>query len=377
MSESNDRHPDENPGMRQDRMDARMQEDGRLEDAGARALSEALRSSLIIVKILMAVIVVVFLASGFFMVRPNEKAVVLRFGRPLGTTQEEQLLEPGPHWAFPYPIDEVVRIPMNQTHTIRSSVGWYAVSPEMEAAGRKPSPMPYLRPGVDGYTITADENIVHVRATFNYRITDRGALNYKFRFTGITNILEDMVDNSILLASAQFAADDIIFRNKSEFTRLVNELVQDQIRKHELGVVVESSEVETSPPLIINAAFNEVLNAQQEHSRIVNEAMSYARNITNTAVGEARAVMNSGISHSNQVVQAVASEAKYFLDQLPYYKTNSKLFKERLLINASETVMTNAQDIFYVPVGKDGKSRELRIQLSREPLDRKAKTGQD
>ena len=83
------------------------------EDAGTQALSEALQRSFAIIKVIMIGLVVVFLFSGFFTVGTQEKAVILRFGIPVGGG-DGKLLSPGPHWAFPPPIDEVVKIPVGQ-----------------------------------------------------------------------------------------------------------------------------------------------------------------------------------------------------------------------------------------------------------------------
>jgi modulator of FtsH protease HflK len=74
-------------------------------DAGSQALSEALRSSFGIIKGIMVLLVIVFLGSGFFTVGPQEQAVIIRLGKPIGEG-EKALLGPGLHWALPYPIDE-------------------------------------------------------------------------------------------------------------------------------------------------------------------------------------------------------------------------------------------------------------------------------
>ena len=89
-----------------------------VEDSGSRALSEALRSSFVIVKVIMVVLVVVFFSSGCFTVSSKERAIVLRFGRPVGVG-DKQLLGPGLKWSFPYPIDEVVKIPFSEFQTVR------------------------------------------------------------------------------------------------------------------------------------------------------------------------------------------------------------------------------------------------------------------
>src|SRR5881394_2415082 len=88
-----------------------------VEDAGAQALSEALRSSFDIVKFLMAALVIAFIFSGVFTVKPNQVAVKLRLGKPVGAGAG-QLLKPGLHWKLPYPIDDVVAIPVGESHTI-------------------------------------------------------------------------------------------------------------------------------------------------------------------------------------------------------------------------------------------------------------------
>ena len=59
--------------------------------AGSQALAEALGSSFAIVKIVMGLMVVAFFCSGFFTVGPSEKAVILRFGKPVGEGQKALL----------------------------------------------------------------------------------------------------------------------------------------------------------------------------------------------------------------------------------------------------------------------------------------------
>src|SRR5436853_1389116 len=150
------------------------------EDAGSQALSEALRSSFAVVKILMIVLVGVSFFSGFFTVLPHEKAIILRFGKPVGDG-EKALLGPGAHWAFPSPIDEVVKMPIGRVQTVASTIGWYAATAAQEAAGTEPEPGPSLKPAIDGYVLTGDTNIIHVRGTLFYRISEPG-LHFEFDF---------------------------------------------------------------------------------------------------------------------------------------------------------------------------------------------------
>src|SRR5437773_2465074 len=130
-------------------------------DAGSQALAEALKSSFAIVKVVMVILVVIFLGSGFFTVRPQQQGIILRFGRPVGQG-EAALLKPGLHFSLPYPIDSHEIVSITGIQQVKSTVGWYATTPAQEAAGTEPqvAPTSPLNPMVDGYAITADNNII-------------------------------------------------------------------------------------------------------------------------------------------------------------------------------------------------------------------------
>ncbi|MHC4175235.1 MAG: SPFH domain-containing protein [Planctomycetota bacterium] len=127
-------------------------------DAAGKSLSEALRISFIVLKIIMIVLVAAFLASGFKTIGSDEQALVLRFGKIRGAA-EERLLDPGLHWIFPYPIDEIVRIPVAKKVNLAVNSFWYFQTKEEKLAGGKGRIRPEdpLKPTVDGYCLTRSE----------------------------------------------------------------------------------------------------------------------------------------------------------------------------------------------------------------------------
>jgi len=336
-----------------------------LEDAGAQALSEALRSSFKIVKFLMVALVVAFFASGIFTVKPNQIAVKLRFGEPVGAGVE-RLLKPGLHWKFPYPIDEIVFVPVGESRTVTSTAGWYYLTPEQEAAGGEPEKQESLRPGVDGYTLTGDGNIIHARVSLSYRITD--PVNYEFGFVNTTNLLQHVLDNALIHASARFTANDALYgATKLAFQEAVLERVKQLVSRLNLGIAIEPREVRAVAPPSVADAFDNVVKAQQQGDIKIQEAEGYARGATNRAVGEATVVIRDGVTRSNFLVQTVAAEARSFNDLLPRYQSNQELFQQRLLTDTMQRVLTNAQFKVFLPQRADGKPRELRLQLNKEP----------
>ncbi len=340
-----------------------------VDDPSTRALSDALRSSFAIVKVLMVILVVIFFSSGVFQVKENEAAVILRLGKPVGQGTDVAL-KPGLHWAFPYPIDEIVKIPLGQSHSVLSTGGWPVVSPDQEIKGDMPSGSESLRPGVDGYVLTSDGNIIHVKATLNYRITD--PVRYTFEYADTAKLLQGFVDNAIFYAATHFTAERALYGDKAAFREKVADRVQQLVAQHNLGVTLEPINVDTSAPFNVRPSYEAVQQSDLDRNEKVNAAQGDAGKLLREAEGEAQALISGGMSESNQLVQAVRAEAATYSELLPLYRDDPNLFKRRVMTEKIQTVMTNAQAKFFIPNRADGKSRELRLQLNREPVQPKA-----
>ena len=333
------------------------------EDAGSQALADALKSSFAIIRWVMYLLVAVFLFSGFFTVGPQEKAVVLRFGKPVGQG-DKALLGPGPHWAFPAPIDEVVRIPIGQVQTVNSTIGWYATSASDEASGNEMPPMPSLNPIRDGYVLTADENIIHVRGSMLYRINEPG-LRYVFDFVSSSNAVQNAFDNALLFAAAGFKVDDILTRDFAGFRDRVRARVEQLANEYHLGITIDQINLRAIPPRQLAKAFAAVLEADVRRSKVLNEARSYENTTLSRAAAEAAARKNAGETERNALVTSLRAEADNFNALLAQYEANPQLFMQQRQIEVLQRVVTNAQYRFVMPKGKGGQ-REVRLQLNPE-----------
>jgi membrane protease subunit HflK len=332
--------------------------DNDIQDVGSRALSEALSSSFFFVKIVMLVLVVVFVLSGVKTVGPQERAVILRFGKPQGTG-DQQLLGPGLHFAFPPPIDEVVRIPIGEIQTAVSTVGWYA-APQQEAAGTLPPPQPALNPATDGYTLTGDSNIVHARAVMGYRVTD--ALAYVFNFTNAPQVVESVLDSALVWASARMSVDEAIKSNdafKEKVVAHVTKLADDM----SLGITLETMTVTVVPPRFIKESFVAVTGAEEDRGKAIHAAQGEASALVAAARAEANATVNRGLVMRTNYLAAIAAEAEAFRRQLPEYRKNPELFRMRLLTETWQRVLANAEMKTILPDRMNGKPYELRVLL--------------
>jgi membrane protease subunit HflK len=331
------------------------------EDVESRALADALKSSFGIVRVILVIMVIVFLGSGFFTVGTQEKAVILRLGKPVGK-DEKALLGPGPHFAFPYPIDEVVRIPVGQVQTIRTSVGWYTETP-----GPEPPAPESLRPGGDGYALTGDGNIIHVRGALRYRIAEPG-LQYAFGFASASNLVLSAFNNALIYASASYSVDGALTRDVAGFRDKVRLRLEETIRRQNLGIAVDLIDVQAAPPGKLRQAFAAVSGAEARRGRDINQARSEANEMVNKARGEAAIRIAAGETDRTRLVTFVAAEGERFKGLLPEYEKNSELFRNLRQSETFQRIFASPQiDKFMLPTREAGKPRELRIQLGREP----------
>jgi modulator of FtsH protease HflK len=336
-------------------------------DAGSQALSEALRSSFGIVKFVMVLLVCIFLGSGFFTVGPQERAMIIRLGKPLGTG-EKALLGPGLHWSLPYPIDDHIKVPITSVQRVTSTVGWYATTPEQEQAGTELPSLPVSTPinaVVDGYVLTADKNIVHARATLNYHIAD--PVGFVFNFVNASNMVQSAVDNALLSAASVFKVDDILTRDVAGFKEAVKKRVIEKVEHQRLGIVVEECQVQPRAPRQLKEAFDNVLRAENMRQKALNEARSFENQVTNRASAEAQSRINAAESERVRLVRDLNSQAERFNELLPKYRQNPELFAQQRLTETLARVFTNAQEKIFISEGPAGKPRQFRGLFNREP----------
>jgi regulator of protease activity HflC (stomatin/prohibitin superfamily) len=140
------------------------------------------------------------------------------------------------------------------------------------------------------------------------------------------------------------------------------------ISKHNLGVTLEPISVDTSAPFNVRPSYEAVQQSDLDRNQKINAAQGDSDKMIREAQGEFQAIRSGGMSESNQLVQAVRAEASTFNELLPLYRDDPSLFRKRVLTERFMTVMTNAQDKFFIPQSADGEKTELRLQLNREPV---------
>ena len=251
-----------------------------------------------------------------------------------------------------------MKIPISEIQNVTSTAGWYFMNPD----GTESYVSPSLNPAIDGYTMTGDGNIIHARVILDYRIVD--PIRYVLNFENAKEIVTNALDNALLDASAQFTVDNAVRLERGAFAEKVVQLFNLTVQKQQLGIVVESSRLESKPPRQVNDAFNAVIAADQERSTTNSAARSAAATMLSQAMGESNSIVSLAITDSAKLLSRIAADSTNFLGRLPAYERNPQLFREILLTETWSRVLANAENKWLMPAPADGKSRELRLQLN-------------
>ena len=364
-------------------------------DAAGKSLSEALRISFIILKVIMAVLILAFLASGFKTVGSDEQALVLRFGKIRGVG-ENRVLKPRawPYWVFPYPVDTMVKIPVEKKVDLTVRSFWYYQSQERmlsEPSIEKTRIMPELDPIQDGYCITrsegqnetisgsggSDYNIVHCKWQLTYQIDDPerfftniyvedvkpGDIYFDVITESITPLLQNLFEDAIVTATVNYTIDDIMFEQVARLTEHIRGLLQDKLDTIESGIkVVRVQLTDKTWPRQVDVAFQASVSASQGSEQTISKARTDAENTVIEAAGLAQEKIAEAQAYRTKVVASARANADYLRQLLPEYRKRPELVVREIYQDAIERIFTNVNEKFVIPKGA-----EWRILVNRDP----------
>lgn len=391
-------------------------------DAAGKSLSEALRISFIVLKIIMIVLVVVFLASGFRTVEPDEQAIVLRFGKICGVG-ENRILGPGLKWVFPYPIDKIVKIPVAKKQNLPINSFWYYQRPEELLPDAKPQVPATLSPVKDGYCITrseeqsqttagltgSDYHIVHCKWQLTYKIDDPERFfkntytddampgqNYADVITkSIKPLLEHLFEDAVVTAMVNYTIDEAI-SSQDRIPKHVKKLLQEKLDRIESGIAVVSVQLtDITWPRQVDNAFLASIKASQESQKTISQAKGYAENTLNETAGpvaaqlfetlkdettreeekellwsqlagQAQEKIAGARAYKTKVVETAKANAEYLQKLLPEYRKRPELVVQKIYQDAMEYILNNVDEKIIIQPTEGTKGREIRLLLNKD-----------
>jgi len=275
-----------------------------------------------LVGLLIGVLVLVWAASGFYIVNTGERGVVLRFGKYVETT------EPGPRWHLPWPIEAREVVNVDQVRTV-------------EIGYRTNVKSKVLR---ESLMLTDDENIIDLQFAVQYILKDPK------EFLFVNRSPEDTV-----LQVAETAMREIVGKNKMNFVLYEGRadiaasakvLMQQILDRYNTGISISQVTLQNiQPPEQVQAAFDDAVKAGQDRERLKNEAEAYFNDVVPRARGVASRLKEEAEGYKLSVIANAEGEASRFVQIFAEYQKAPQVTRQRLYLDTMQTVMNNTSKI--------------------------------
>lgn len=264
---------------------------------------------------------------GVYQIDAQERGVVFRFGKV-----QEDLAFPGLHWNPPL-IDVVV--PVNVTR-----VNSYSHQASM---------------------LTEDENIVDVSLTVQY-VVDR-PIDYEVNVRNPDSSLKQATESALRHVVGSSSMDSVITEGREALGIEVQQRLQRYLNLYGTGIVVRKVNIDRSgPPPQVQEAFDDVQKAKEDEVRSVNDANAYAESVLPQARGEAQETIEQANAYRDQVIAKATGEAERFSQLLAEYSRAKDVTRDRLYIDALESVLSSSSKIL---IDVEGGSNLLYLPLDR------------
>jgi membrane protease subunit HflK len=307
-----------------------------------------------------ATMAVLYAMSGITVVKPDEVAVVLRWGRLVGDTPALQEHGPGLLFTFPRPIDRVVRVPVKRVREV--GVNTLASVLQGGEPGEEPISMSTLDPLVQGYALTGDQNIVHVEVVARYRVRD--AAEWAFFGPNSEDVLRVEVTAAMVRSLGEMGVDRVLADGRKDLIATATRRAQAGLDASHSGLELASLELtRLAPPVALATEFDAVQSAYIGAETRKKEAQAFAETIIPQANAQADTAAQAARGAADADLAVAKGEAQAFLVLEREYRANPAVVRERLYRDAVDRALGVAS-VRWVPPPVNGKYNGFRITLA-------------
>ncbi len=303
-----------------------------------------------------AIALLLYLASGIFIVGPDERGIVLRFGK---VSRE---VGPGPGYHLPWPFEEVLKPSVTQIRKEEFGFRTVDVGP----------PARYRSIEQESLMLTGDENIVKLEFIVQYRVKPDPAAATDFLF----NVRDPA---GTLRVAAEAAMRQVVGSNKidhaltDERERIQSEtqqVLQETLDAYGAGFEIVAVQLQdVQPPDQVSDAFKDVISAQQDKEGMINEARGYANDVVPKARGEAAQTINEADGYRLAKIEEARGSAERFVALHQEYAKAPEVTRLRLYLETMEEILPNVDKILiddsvrevvpYLPLDRVSRAKEL------------------
>lgn len=271
----------------------------------------------LILFVVVPVLLLLWLGTGIYIVQPGEEGVVRTFGRFSNVTGS------GLNYHFPAPFQRVDVVDVQSIR--RAEIGF-----RTDGGDRKEEVLS------EALMLTRDENIVQVELLLQYRVGD--SRNFIFNVQDPEIVLVTSAEVALRSAVGQMGIDAVITEERARVQDETRVFLTRLMENYGTGILVTDVRLQVAdPPAEVRDAFQEVVRAQADKERRINEA--YQNDIVPRARGERQRLIEEATGFKDREVLRATGEAERFLAVLRAYALAPEVTRERLHIEALERVL--------------------------------------
>ncbi|NQS98589.1 MAG: FtsH protease activity modulator HflK [candidate division Zixibacteria bacterium] len=285
------------------------------------------------IKLIVIIAVGIWIATGIYIVGPDEQGVVRRFGKLSRVTSS------GIHYHWPYPI-EVVQKP-KITEVKRVEIGFRTID--------QGPPSRYTSVPNESLMLTGNLNIIDIDMIAQYKIRD--AVQYLFNVRDVVATLHKASEAALRQVIGKHDIDEALTVGKFQIQEETLKQLQTIMDKYESGVLIVAVQLQdVHPPKEVSPYFKDVASAKEDREKKINQAQGYRNDIIPKARGEAEKMLREAEGFAARRVAESEGDAKNFLNILAEYSKAKNITRKRMLLETMEIILPRVQK--YILTGE-------------------------
>jgi modulator of FtsH protease HflK len=271
-----------------------------------------------------------WLASGVFIVGPDERGLILRFGalvREVG---------PGPGYHLPWPFEEVIKPSITQIR--KDEFGFRTIDPG--------PPTRYQDVDPEALMLTGDGNIINLQFIVQYRIRPDAAGDFVFSARDPRETLRAASEATMRQVIGNTKIDDALTEGRALVEQEAQLELQKIIDGYRLGIDVVTVKLQdVAPPDAVSDAFKDVISAEQDKERLINEARGYANDLVPRARGRAAQTINDADAYRLAKIEQARGDAERFSSMRMEYEKARDVTRLRLYLETMQEVLPRMKKV--------------------------------
>src|SRR6187455_445103 len=289
--------------------------------------------------LLVGLLLLMWIASGFYIVNEGQRGIVLRFGKYVESTQA------GLRWHMPYPVEIVETVNVSQVRTV-------------EIGYRNNVRSKVLK---ESLMLTDDENIIDIQFAVQYIL--KNPEEFLFTNREPENAVLQAAETAIREIIGKSKMDFVLYEGREQVAAKATELMQGILDRYKIGIAISKVTIQSAqPPEQVQAAFDDAVKAGQDRERQKNEGQAYANDVIPKARGAASRLLQEADGYRQRVIANADGDASRFKQVLAEYTKAPAVTRERIYIETMQQVLASTSkvmldykgggNLLYLPLDK-------------------------